>query len=205
MRDARALLASIGTSALVISAAAASLLSISFVFAIGGFDGDASAGSAQALVLNEPSHAESGGGTDAARTVPVVVAPRAPAQRSERSAASSARVARAGSGKATKISSSATGDQNTSQLSSGGPTAGDPSTSSAPQPSAKPNLGDNVKQLGNDLSTKVQETGSSLAQATAPLGPPVSAAVQQVLNVVATLLQQTTNLLGNALGAQPGK
>jgi len=202
MRDVRALLASIGTGALVIAAAAFSLLTVTFVFAAGGLSGTASAGSQQALVLAQ-ERAGSTGGRDAA---PTAIPVGAPAPRASRFAPAARRQGRASSGAPAKTSS-AVSSAKADELGSGSPTGDTGSTPAAPPaPGApKPNVGDSVKKLGDNLSSTVQQTGSNLAKATAPLGPPVSATVQQVLNVVAAILQQTTNLLGTVLGAQPGR
>jgi len=47
----------------------------------------------------------------------------------------------------------------------------------------------------------VRKTGTALADAALPLAPPVSVAVQQVLNVVADIVRRTTDGLGNTLDA----
>jgi hypothetical protein len=75
-----------------------------------------------------------------------------------------------------------------------------------PAPVAEPKTGDNVRQIGNSLSSTVQRTGTTLADAVLPLAPPVSAAVQTVLNLVAEIVRRTTDGLGNTLDALlPGR
>jgi hypothetical protein len=71
----------------------------------------------------------------------------------------------------------------------------------APASAAKhvPATGDGVRRVGEDLSSTAHNTGTALADLTAPLGPPVSAAVQKVLDLVAVLLQRTSNGLGGTL------
>jgi hypothetical protein len=56
-----------------------------------------------------------------------------------------------------------------------------------------------VRRLGDDLSSVAQNTGKALSDVTAPLAPPVSSAVQKVLDAVAEVLQRTTNGLGGTL------
>lgn len=205
MGDARALLASIGTSALLISAVAVSLLTLSVVFAIGGFQGAEAAGSREALILDLQDRARSERVKEVARTATPIVA-RAPARspRSRRPTRSSSPSGRVRSEPAATTSSAIKGNPQVAQLGAGGASGGEGSAPPNPSSAAgKPNVGDSVQKLGDDLSSTLQQTGANLAQATAPLGPPVSAAVQQIVNFVAALVQQTTNALGGVLGATP--
>jgi len=74
------------------------------------------------------------------------------------------------------------------------------SSSLPPQPAQHtPATGDGVRRVGDDLSSTAHSTGQALADVTAPLSPPVSAAVQKVLDLVAALLRRTTNGLGGTL------
>ena len=204
MRDARALLASIGTSALLVAAAVASLLSVSVVFAVGGFDGAEAAGSNQALVLDVEERGRPARRSDDAPAALVVRAPAAAARRSRRPASRPARsdAVRTGPPATSAVAPSV-------QLGKAGAGAKGAVAATPARPPAraagKPNLGDGVKKLGDDLSSTLKDTGAGLAAATAPLSKPVGAAVQQIANVVAALLQQVTNGLGDLLGAQPGK
>jgi len=204
MRDARALLASIGTSALLVAAAVASLLSVSVVFAVGGFDGAEAAGSNQALVLDVEERGRPARRSDDAPAALVVRAPAAAARRSRRPASRPARsdAVRTGPPATSAVAPSV-------QLGKAGAGAKGAVAATPARPPAraagKPNLGDGVKKLGDNVSLGVRQTGSDLAKLTKPLGQPVSAAVQQVLNVVAALLQQATNVIGELLGAAPGR
>jgi hypothetical protein len=84
----------------------------------------------------------------------------------------------------------------------GRPRVSAPPATPPPPPAAAPTpdtAGQHVSQVGESISSSVQGTGSALAQATQPLAPPVSAAVQQVLNVVAELVRRSTKGVGGAL------
>lgn len=203
MGNVRALIASIGTGALLVAAVVASLVSISFVFAVGGFDGAQAADSRQALTLDLPQRSRS-----AARSA-LVVRPPERSERRRRAARSSVRprIARSGATTASSSITSTTSTPRTIPPGDGGPQGGIDPTPAPPDASSaarKPNLGDGVKKLGEDLSSSLEQTGSDLAEATAPLGPTVSAAVQQVLNIVAALVRHTTNVVGGVLGAKSG-
>jgi hypothetical protein len=203
MRDARALLASVGTSALLIAAVVVTLLSVTLVFAIGGVQNADAIDSSSALVLQVADSGKAPRARSAAPQTPLVAPTPAPRGRSR---------AQRPAGRADNVRSDAPGETSVSASSpqdgdSGAGTGSGPDDTPAPAPASahKPNLGDGVKKLGDDLSSTVTQTGATLAQVTAPLGPPVSAAVQQVLNVVAAIVQQTTNALGGLLGAQSGR
>jgi len=77
------------------------------------------------------------------------------------------------------------------------PTVQPPAPPAAVKPA--PRAGDGLRGAGDALSSTVQGVGGGVAQLTEPLAPPVSAAVQDVLNLVAALLRQTTNGLGGTL------
>ena len=205
MRSGRALLASIGTGAMLVAAAALALFSVSAIFALGGFESASADGHNKTLVLELQSS-----GSDPGRTVEATVA-----SASERSSVRSRSVAARRSARrrdpvranadATTNAAAATsqvdplGDGTSGQP----PTAKQPPASEATPEKPSPNLGDGVKQLGDGLSSTVQQVGTTLAEVTTPLSPTLAAAVAQVLTVVAGLLQSTTDALGGALGATP--
>jgi len=81
------------------------------------------------------------------------------------------------------------------------PSVPTPVAPAPPAPAATRKTGDHVRQIGTSLSSTVQKTGTALATATEPLVPPVSAAVQQVLNLVADIVRRTTDGLGGTLDA----
>jgi hypothetical protein len=201
MRTARALVASVGTSIVLVAAVTLSLLSVSAVFAIGGFDGGDDGSSNEALVLDVSSRRDAVAADARPSATPVVL--RTPKRQPAHIARNPAHAPQSQAHHVVTRTQPAT----VAQV----PSAGSGSTS-APQPrpapsatkaASKPNLGDGVRELGDNLGTTVQEAGGTLAQATAPLGPPLSVAVQQVLNLVAALVNGTTKGIGDALGSHP--
>jgi len=208
MRTPGALIASIGTSAMLVAAVTISLLSVSAVFALGGFEGSRDASSADELVLDLQSRSGSGsearsgsGGSD--RPAAVAVVERSPA----RSRGPARRSARNGDTVRASAASTARASSATSRVSALGEGTANPAPE-VQQPAGPrnnkraPNLGDGVRQLGDGVSSAVRQTGSKLAVATKPLMP-VSAAVQQVLDLLAAVLKGTTDALGGVLGARP--
>jgi len=209
MRTPGALIASIGTSVMLVAAVTISLLSVSAVFALGGFEGSRDASSADELVLDLQSRSGSGsearsgsGGSD--RPAAVAVVKRSPA----RSRGPARRSARRGDTVRASAASTARASSATSRVSALGEGTANPAPEvqqpAGPTANKKPapNLGDGVRQLGDGVSSAIQQTGSKLAVATKPLEP-VSAVVQQVLNLVAALVKGTTDALGGVLGARP--
>ena len=195
MAGTRAIFASIGASVTLVAAAALSLLAVSAVLAFGGWaDTTPSSVDSPLLVFAGSTLATPSDTQIAVRTEsPLVV--RAPERRAERSAASAP--------------SSRTQDQRSAERAASAvqPRSGRPRVNlpTAPPPPPAPaapqrdTAGDHVSKVGESLSSTVQGTGSALADATQPLAPPVSAAVQQVLNIVAELVRRTTDGLGGAL------
>jgi hypothetical protein len=196
MGSTRALFASIGVSVALVAAAALSLFTVSVVIAFGGWS--AGLGEAAPVTTLVFGPTEPSGATDAMASTttraPVVL---------HRSAASRPRPA---AHPASRVGASAGVGTDPRAVSRPAVTAYHPSPAAAPQattpaPSAVhlPPTGDGVRRVGEDLSSTVHSTGKALADATAPLAPPVSAAVQKVLDLVAVLLQRTTNGLGGTL------
>lgn len=200
MRTARALIASIGTSAMLVAAVTFSLLSFSALFALGGLEGSRDASSADAIVLDlesrSVSSSQSGAGSEKAAAVAVVDRPPA------RSAARARRPARHLDPVRSRSSTASVSGETSSAAALGEGTAGQPPVAPAAPRRRAPRLGDAVRQLGDGVSASVRQTGTKLADATAPLGQPVSAAVEQLLTVVAAVIQGTTGVLGGLLGAQ---
>lgn len=205
MRTARALIASIGASVMLVAAVTVSLLTVSAVFALGGFEGSRDASSADEIVLDLERRSGSPQQSAAlSKQVAVAVVDRRPAPRA-------ARARQPARHRDTVRSAAATAsapDETSSAAGLGEGTAGQPPVAeqrpvapAAPRQRA-PRIGDGVRQLGDGVSASVRQTGTKLADATAPLGQPVSAAVEQLLTVVAAVIKGTTGVLGGLLGAQ---
>jgi len=197
MGSTRALFASIGVSVSLVAAAALSLFTVSVVIAFGGWSaGMGSATTPTALVFDGfsamPSSREP---TRLASTDPVVM--RAPAQQHARrteTAPARAASAPAGPTAATVVSRRSV----VSRAPTFTPPADAPVVQN-PAPAPTNHAGDAVRRVGDGLSSTAQKTGTALSDVTSPLGPPVSEAVQQVLDLVALVLQRTTDSLGGTL------
>jgi hypothetical protein len=197
MGSTRALFASIGVSVSLVAAAALSLFTVSVVIAFGGWSaGMGESKPATTLIFGaaEPAHTTAARAAAVADRTPVVLR-EAAAPRPRRAATPPAGVAaKAGKGTDARVVSR--------------PAAARPLPATFQQPVVTPapavaehkaTTGDGVRRAGEDLSSAAHSTGKALSDATAPLGPPVSAAVQKVLDLVAVLLQRTTNGLGGTL------
>lgn len=198
MAGTRALLASIGASGALVAAAALSLLAISAVFAFGGWSNSVSRS------VTRPALVFAGAAASDPRTVAVasrtpIVAPTPRSRLAPRRARTASNRARATAPAATSVA--ARGDAAV-------PTLDKPVTRPRPTPTPAPapapaaaTTGDQVRKVGESLSSTVQNAGTALSQVTQPLAPPVSAAVQQVLNLVAEIVRRTTDGLGGTLDA----
>ena len=201
MDSTRALFASIGVSVSLVAAAALSLFAVSVVIAFGGWSaGLGEAQPATTLVFGsaEPPHAVAARAAARADREPVVLRAPAPPRPHRAASRPTADVAASAGTDARVVSqpSSATVQH---------PSVGPPATVAPPAPAPKPATGDGVRKAGEDLSSAAHSTGQALSQVTAPLAPPVSAAVQKVLDLVAVLLQRTTNSLGGTLDKLGGR
>lgn len=197
MSQSRALFASIGVSFSLVAAAALSLLAVSAVFAFGGWsDPVVEPINQAAIVLVRPDGAIR---RDAARSAVVLPARTRsePRRKSARPAHTSRRPARSTPQVATLP------DVTTHPA----VTAVTPAVSEVPAETAAPppvveqrkSLGNGLRATGQDLSTTVEDTGSALAQVTQPLAPPVSSAMQKIMNLFAALLRRATSGLGDAV------
>jgi hypothetical protein len=197
MAGPRALLASIGASVALVAAAALALLAVSAVFAFGGWsEPDTRSVKQPALVFTGTPLSPDVRGTKP-RTSPIVVRPRA--RRSARTDAARTAARRPAVVRAAKrpaTSRPATGATPAAALA---PPVTQPAAPPPPPPAPKPSAGETVRKVGEDLSATVESTGAALAQVTQPLAPPVSSAVQEVINVVAALVRKTTSGLGGTL------
>lgn len=193
MAGTRALFASIGASVVLVAAAALTLLAVSALFAFGGWGQFASPPAERsALVFSTATATASERDAGASR----IVAP-APVR--------TASVERPSSSSGGPVAAAST--RNTATTPGGGrgvippvdPLPPSPPLPKPPAPAPKPTIGDRVTKAGETLSGTVQSTGAALAEATEPLAAPVSAAVQQVLNLVAEAVRRTAAGLGGAV------
>jgi hypothetical protein len=197
MGSTRALFASLGVSVSLVAAAALSLFTVSVVIAFGGWSaglGESAPPDALVITTTTASRGES------KRHVVAPVVLRARPQRPKRHAAAPpgrvdakpARVAQARVARRPAATSAPVVHPAPVET----PAAATPAAPAAKQ---TPATGDAVRRLGDDLSSTAQNTGKALNEVTAPLSPPVGAAVQKVLDVVAEALQRTTDGLGGTL------
>jgi hypothetical protein len=190
---------------MLMAAITLSLLSVSALFALGGFDGRSEAGSGETLVVDLPGATGSHRVAEL-KTVTVVDRP-VPRPRDGSSARRSAR--RQDAVRLNSVSAMVEPHVPSPVVPPGDGTTGQPPADRQPVApptavkQASPNLGDSVRQLGDGLSSTVAQTGAKLAEATAPLGRPVSLTVAQVFNIVAAVLNGATNGLSHLLGAGP--
>jgi hypothetical protein len=187
MGGARALIASLGASISLVAGAALSLLVVSFVFAYQGFTSDVSLhGSESALVLGSPTVSAPSRRAAGQAGRPVVIrATPAPPARATRPAVRKPAPYRQGS-----LLSPSTFDPGVRDY-----RPNTPPPAAAPV-ARKPTTGDGVRDVGDAVSATVEGTGKS----TAPLlGPPVSQAVQDVLDLLTAALQGATGTLGSVL------
>lgn len=197
MGSTRALFASIGVSISLIAAAALSLFAVSVVIAFGGWSaGMGESEPVQTLVFGSTETAAAKA-SNATSQRPVVLR-RAAAPRPRSAAKAPARaIAGAGRNAHASVISQAVIAKAPPEVAEPAPAA-----PAAQAPAVHiPATGDGVRRVGEDLSSTAKSTGKALADVTAPLGPPVSAAVQKVLDLVAALLKRTTDSLGGTLDA----
>jgi hypothetical protein len=191
------LFASIGVSVSLVAAAALSLFAVSVVIAFGGWSAGMGESAPLSTVVFATTTTQSKDSSPR-RAAPVVL--RVPAQRPPRRAP--APRPRVVSKPAAGAGARVVRPPVASHAPALRPQAVRPepvATPPAPAPKHVPPTGDAVRRLGDDLSSVAQNTGKALSDVTAPLAPPVSAAVQKVLDVVATTLERTTNSLGGTL------
>ena len=192
MGGARALIASLGASISLVAGAALSLLVVSFVFAYDGLSGrtyDGATANAQVVVADPratTSKARQGSSTSAAAVV--IAAPasrpateRRPAQRDDEPAPAGDVDVRRPATARTFVAA---------------PPAAPVTSGTDPQ---SPSAGEGVRDLGDSVTSTVDDGGSAASGAAAPLGPPVSETVQEVINLLNALIQGATGGLAGAL------
>jgi hypothetical protein len=197
MSSTRALFASIGASASLVAAAAVALLVAGTVFAFGGSGGSLRSASAESAFILDGSAGHAPGmshGSQPVAVAPVLLRarprphPRPPARR-ERPARAEVTPAPVAPPQARVVVQPRFRNA--------------PAVAGVPQPPiaapATISTGDGVRRVGAGISSTVKSTGTTLAAATAPLGPPVSQAVQDVLDRLAIALKRTTDALAGPL------
>jgi hypothetical protein len=196
MRSTRALFASIGVSVSLIAAAALSLFTVSVLIAFGGWSAGLGESAPPAALVIAGTATTASKTASKRRAAPIVL--RARTQRPQRRAAQAPRRAKpkpARAAEARVIRRPAVSSAPVTAPFEPPPVAKQP----APAPKQPAPTGDVVRRLGDGLSSTAKNTGKALNEVTAPLSPPVGAAVQKVLDAVAEVLQRTTNGLGGAL------
>ena len=194
MGGARALIASLGASFSLVAGAALSLLVISFVFAYDGLAGsgyDGTGANAQVVVpdLAATTASVRQGSSRAANAVVIAAAPAARPAVDQRPAA--------------RKPAAADGDVETRTPATPRvliPKSNDDSTSSGSE-SQGSGAGDGVRELGDSVTSAIDDTGAAATGVTATLGPPVSETVQELLNLLNGLIEGATDGLGGALDA----
>jgi hypothetical protein len=198
MRATRALFASLGASATLVAAAAVMLFVVSAVLALDGASGTLRASAAPALVL-EVTAASNPGISSSRRAAASPVVLRAPVRPRARRRRPASRT------RSEPAFAAAPDVRGLVQPIVRRPTAVVVAPRPITQPSATtglplPRTEDAVRRVDEDLSSAARKTGTGLADVAAPLGPPVSQAVQDVLDRQAITLKRTTDGVGGALG-----
>jgi hypothetical protein len=201
MGGTRAVIASLGASISIVACAAIGLFAVSVLFAYPGIAGSLNgSGSTPALIVAtraaQPAATSVADPTAKPLRVSATPAARAPQQQSasvKRSSGAELDSA-SGNGRARRPPATA----GVSEIS---PVVAPPAAS---QPAVtKPKAGDGVRELGDTLTGTVQKTGEGVGAVAKPLGPPVSKAVQDVLDLavkaVNDLLKKTTGGLAGVL------
>ncbi len=188
MGGARALIASLGASISLVAGAAVSLLFFSVVFALPGFTGSSDAPRASAPVVVESRvAAEQRARGEAVREAASAVLISAP--KTARATGSAVR----GPAAARLVEDTDTPSFNPG-LRELEPAVRPPAAATPATP--KPALGDGVRGVGDAVTATVQGTGDAAAPL---LGPPVSQAIQDVLDLLASVLEGATSTLGGVL------
>ncbi len=197
MGGTRALLASLGASVSLVAGAALSLLAASFIFAYDGIVGTVDAAPGRtSLRVASPSSPERSATASATPTLLVERPQRATAKNP--APTRRVRAAAGGSAKRTPAPTSSGVRKLSPPVAAPAPPAPQPATP-APAKAAEPKAGDGVRKLGNDVGDAVHDTGNALGGVVQPLSPPVSQAIEKVLDVIATVVQNAVDGLAGAL------
>jgi len=188
MGGTRALIASIGASISLVAGAALSLLVVSFVFAYDGLGGTTEQPTTQAALLVEgPTTTTAAQRAERRSTTAPLVIEAAPPKR-----VVAANQPAAGTDRDESVASRPRQLRSVAPI----PAPIDPKAPAGSNSSG----GDGVRDLGDSVSSTVQDTGKAAGAVTEPLGPPVTQAVQKVLDLLGDLLKNTTGALDKTLG-----
>jgi len=201
MGGTRAVIASLGASISIVACAAIGLFAVSVLFAYPGIAGSLNGSDSSPTLVVATRVAQSSSRPDATTAAKALRVSAPPAARASRPQSASAKRS---SG---RVLDSTSGSGRTSPPSA---TAGvsDISPVVAPAAASKPQVtkskaGEGVRQLGDSLTGTVQKAGDGVGAVATPLGPPVSKAVQDVLNravkAINDLLKKTTGGLGGVI------
>jgi hypothetical protein len=195
MSSTRALFASIGAGASLVAAAALALLVVGTVFAFGGSGGNLRSASAKPAFILDGSAGRAPGispGPQPVAVAPVLLRPQPhprPQARRERPARADVTPVPVAPPQARVVVKPMLRNATV--------------VAAVPQPPiaapAAIRTRDAVRRVGAGISSTVQDTGTTLAAATDSLGPPVSQAVQDVLDRLAIALKRTTDGLAGTL------
>jgi hypothetical protein len=192
MGGARALIASLGASFSLVAGAALSLLVISFVFAYDGLAGsgyDGAGANAQVVVpdLAATTTRVREGSSRAANAVVIAAAPAARPAAEQRPAAR----------KVATTEGAVEAREPATPRVFVPPTTDDAATSDSN--TQAPGAGEGVRELGDTVTSAIDDTGAATTGVTATLGPPVTETVQELLNLLNKLIEGTTGGLAGAL------
>jgi hypothetical protein len=191
MGGARALIASIGASISMVAAAALSLLVVTLVFAIDGFTGAAGEPTARAaFVIKAQPRAETE--VQERRTQALVVSRAAPVPETRPAPARESALPREPRSVDAVEASQPSFDPRVRDIGPGTSTPADTTDDSSSAP------GDGVREVGEAVTSTLSGTGAAAGDSL-PLGPPVTQAVQDVLDVVIGLLEGATSGLAGTL------
>lgn len=205
MTSTRAIFASIGASAALVTAFALCLLTVSAIVALQGWPGLGEDDDRRALVVDGSLVlADVRTGTRDRRDPVVLLAPRAPrpVARSTprpRPPTTNSLAVRGGGVVPVGRAPAARHPAPTPSTPGAGSDRLETAPVAAPKLPTVPESGDAVREVGEGVSSGVQDAGKALSDVTSLVSPPVAQAVEDLAKLVAALLERTTRSLGGSL------
>jgi hypothetical protein len=191
MGGARALIASLGASISMVAAAALSLLVVTLVFAIDGFTGAGQEPTARAaFVIKAQPRPETE--VQERRNPALVVSRSAPVPETRSAPVQESALPREPEQTDAIEAGQPSFDPRVRDIGPGTSTPAGTTDDSSPAP------GDGVREVGEAVTSTLSGTGAAASEGL-PLGPPVTEAVQDVLDVVIGLLEGATSGLAGTL------